>query len=57
MKQTIATEAAMCRDLAAALRLDAANAALPGYAARFVRGAEDLERQALLLAGWASMFV
>ena len=46
----------MCRDLAAALRLDAANATLPGYAARFVRGAEDLERQAIVLMGWASMY-
>jgi hypothetical protein len=57
MKNTITTEAAMCRDLAAALRFDAAHAALPGYAARLVRGAEDLERQAIFLTGWASMFV
>ena len=47
----------MCRDLAATLRLDAAHAALPGYATRLMRGAEDLERQAILLTGWASMFV
>ena len=47
----------MCRDLAVTLRFDAAHAMLPGYAARLVRGAEDLERQAIVLTGWASIFV
>jgi hypothetical protein len=57
MKHIAINEAAMCRDLAAVLRLDAAHATLPGYATRLIRGAADLERQALVLTGWASMFV
>ncbi|HXC54414.1 MAG TPA: hypothetical protein VNU97_03900 [Rhizomicrobium sp.] len=57
MEQSTTTEATMCRDLAAAMRLDATRATLPGFAARLVRGAEDLERHATVLSGWAPMFL
>jgi hypothetical protein len=39
-----------CRDLAAAMREDATRATLSGFAGRLIRGAEDLERHAAMLA-------
>lgn len=56
MEHSTTIEAAMCRDLASAMRQDATRTEIPGFAARLVRGAEDLERQAVVLSGYVPIF-
>jgi hypothetical protein len=56
MEHLISSEASKCRNLAAAMRIDATRATLPGFADRLRRGADDLEIHAMVLIGWAPTF-
>jgi hypothetical protein len=56
MEHSKQIEASKCRNLAAEMRIDATRATLPGLAGRLLRGADDLERHAVVLCGYAPVF-
>ncbi len=56
MEHATQVEFDMCRSLAADMRLDATRATMPGFAERLLKGAEDLERHAVVLRGWVPSF-
>ncbi len=56
METTDQFESEKCHRLAAAMRVDASRALMPALASRLLRGADDLDRQAFLLHGWAPVF-
>ena len=56
MENTDQFESEKCGRLAAAMRVDAARALMPALASRLLRGADDLDRHAILLRAWVPTF-